>query len=299
MPVVQVVASRAGAGKSTVLVGLAQGFAAEGRRVRIERIGAGAPAEADADTFAQYLFAASSGRPVEDPPDAPDGEVLLVEMDASSDIRKDLQAILAVYEAPSAADATLAASLGDSLVGSIATSVDPAEIEAAARDMTNAGLRPLALIPEHAGLAAPSVLELGNALGATVLYEADNADEVVEDVIIGPVYADPARPLFRRYAHKAILAPFNKTDLHLAAIETEASCLVITGGEQPSPYILDRAQHGTTTLLLSPNDTPATVAMMGTMWSSTRFRGGTKAQAAYDALRERLDFRALLAKLTG
>ena len=137
------------------------------------------------------------------------------------------------------------------------------------------------------------------AANASVLHEAENGNAVVEDVIIGPVYADPARPLFRRYAHKAILAPFNKTDLHLAAIETEAACLVITGGMQPSPYILDRARHGSTTLLLSPNDTPGTVASLGSLWSSTRFRGDVKADAMLAALESHVDFEGLLKKITG
>src|SRR3989304_236065 len=67
---------------------------------------------------------------------------------------------------------------------------------------------------------APGVAELRDALGARVLFEGDNEREVVEDVLIAPVYADPARPHFRRFESKAVLAPFNNTDLHLAAIET-------------------------------------------------------------------------------
>ncbi len=118
-------------------------------------------------------------------------------------------------------------------------------------------------------------------------------------MLIGPVYADPARPLFRRYAHKAILAPFNKTDLHLSAIETEAACLVITGGKDPSPYIIDRAHHGNTTLLLSAKDTPATVASLSKVWSTSRFRGEAKANAAFTLLEPRLDFAGVLKKLEG
>jgi BioD-like phosphotransacetylase family protein len=129
------------------------------------------------------------------------------------------------------------------------------------------------------------------------LYAAENENEIVDDVLIGPVYADPARPHFRRYAHKAILAPFNKTDLHLVAIETEAACLVITGGKDPSPYVIDRAHHGNTTLLLSPRDTPATVASLSDVWSRSRFRGEGKAAAALATLTSHLDFAGLLKKL--
>ena len=299
MPTLQIVSGQPCSGKSTITVALAQGLAQAGRRVRIERAGSSHAAVADAETFAEYLFAASSGQLVSQPPAPAGDEVVLVEIDAGATPAAGVAALVAVRGAPTDADRALAASLGDRLTGTIAVAVDPEAIEAVARDLTNAGLRPLALVPEDLALSAPSVSEIGDVLGATVLYAAANENEVVDDVLIGPVYADPARPHFRRYAHKAILAPFNKTDLHLAAIDTEAACLVITGGKDPSPYIIDRAHHGNTTLLLSPRDTPGTVASLSTVWSSSRFRGEGKAAAAFAALESRLDFAGLLKKLEG
>jgi len=297
MPTLQIVSGQPVAGKSTVAVALAQGFVQSGRSVRLERIGSGPAATTDASTFATYLFATASGAPLTQSPAPAGDQVILVELDAGATPLAAIPAVIAVKGAPTDADTALAASLGDRLIGTIAVSVDPEAIEAVARALTNGGLRPLALIPEDLALSAPSVTEIGAVLGAKVLFAAENEDDVVDDVLIGPVYADPARPHFRRYAHKAILAPFNKTDLHLAAIETEAACLVITGGQDPSPYILDRARHGNTTLLLSPKDTPATVASLSQVWSTSRFRGEGKASAAFAALQSRLDFAGLLKKL--
>ena len=299
MPTLQIVSARPLAGKSTIAVALAQGFARDGRRVRLERAGSSPAASADAANFAQYLFASSTGQPVAQAPAAASGEVVIVELDAGAMPAAGVSALIAVRAARTPEDEALAASLGDRLLGTIAVAVDPEAIETVARDLTNGGLRPLALLPEDLALAAPSVSEIGEVLGATVLFAAENEDEVVDDVLIGPVYADPARPHFRRYAHKAILAPFNKTDLHLVAIETEAACLVITGGKDPSPYIIDRAHHGNTTLLLSPKDTPGTVASLSSVWTTSRFRGENKAAAAFTALEGRLDFAGLLKKLEG
>jgi BioD-like phosphotransacetylase family protein len=299
MPVLQILSGQPGSGKSTVAVALAQAFAQAGRRVRIERAGDSDAATTDAESFAQYLFASSSGRPVSQLPAAAGDEVVLVELDAGTTPFSGTPALIAVRETPTDADKALATSLGDRLIGTIAVAIDPEAIEEVARDLTNGGLRPLALVPEDLMLAAPSVSEIGTVLGATVLFAAENENEVVEDVLIGPVYADPAGPHFRRYAHKAVLAPFNKTDLHLSAIETEAACLVITGGHDPSPYIIDRAHHGTTTLLLSPKDTPGTVASLSSAWSHSRFRGDAKAAAALAGLESRLDISGLLKKIEG
>jgi hypothetical protein len=299
MPAVQVVSSQPFAGKTTVAVAVARGLAADGAKVRLSRHGSGDAATEDASTFATYLFASAADKPVTRIPSAARGETLVVELDGGTEPDAKLPALIAVRGEPTDADKALAASLGDRLVGSIAIAVNPNAIEEVARLLTNGDLRPLALLPEDRTLAAPSVGEIGATLGARVLYPGENEREVVEDVLIGPVYADPARPLFRRFAAKAILAPFNKTDLHLAAIETSAACLVITGGHEPSPYVLDRARGEATTILLSDQDTPGTVASLADVWSQTRFRGDRKADAAYAYLEGRLDFASLARKIAG
>ncbi|HEU0075366.1 MAG TPA: DRTGG domain-containing protein, partial [Dehalococcoidia bacterium] len=276
---------------------IARGLAADGARVRLVRHGKGDAADEDALSFATYLFASAADKPVTRMPSAARGETLIVELDSDAEPDAKLPALVAIRGEPSDADKALAASLGDRLVGAIAICVKPGAIEDVARAMTNGDLRPLALLPEDRVLAAPSVGEIGVTLGARILYPGENEREVVEDVLIGPVYADPARPLFQRFASKAILAPFNKTDLHLAAIETNAACLVITGGKEPSPYVIDRARGEATTILLAEQDTPGTVAALADAWSNTRFRGDRKADAAYAHLEGRIDFAGLARKL--
>ncbi len=265
--------------------------------MRLARHGKGEAADEDALSFAAFLFASAAEKPVTRIPAAARGETLIVELDGAAEPDAKLPAIVAVRGEPSDADKALAASLGDRLVGSVAISVTPGAIEDVARLLTNGDLRPLALLPEDRVLAAPSVGELGAILGARILYAGENQRAVVEDVLIAPVYADPARPLFRRFASKAILSPFNKTDLHLAAIETNAACLIITGGREPSPYVIDRAQGEATTILLSEQDTPGTVASLAAVWSQARFRGDRKAEAAYAHLEGRVDFAGLARKI--
>ncbi|HLG12116.1 MAG TPA: DRTGG domain-containing protein [Dehalococcoidia bacterium] len=297
MPALQILSTQPFSGKTTIAVAVARGLAEGGAAIRLVRAGSDEAALEDALTFASYLWAGSAGQPDAKIPSAARGETLVVELDAGAEPDAKLPALIAVRGVPTDADRALAASLGDRLVGTIAICVNPTAIEDVARELTNGNLRPLALIPEDRLLSAPSVAEIGASLGARTLYAGENEREVVEDVLIGPVYADPARPHFRRFASKAILAPFNKTDLHLAAIETNAACLVITGGKEPSPYVLDRVQGEATTILLSDKDTPGTVASLAGVWSHSRFRGERKSDAAYAYLQGRVDFASLARKL--
>ena len=294
MPLLQIVSTRPRAGKSTVAVALARGLHKAGLRVSLVRAGDGDAAGPDAASFAAIDLAGAANAAPDG--DGPADEIVIVEGDAGAELLS-AAAIVVVRTEVGEADSRLAASLGDRLLGTIATAVVPDRVESVARDLTNGGLRPLALMTEDRGLAAPSVGEIGAALGAELLYAGDNESATVEDIVIAPVFADPAQPHFGRFAAKAVLAPFNKTDLHLAAIETAATCLVITGGQRPSPYVLDRAQGEATTVLLAPNETPATLAALAGVWSVSRFRGEMKAQRALAQLEGRIDFAALAKRL--
>jgi BioD-like phosphotransacetylase family protein len=298
MAVLQIVAAKERAGKTAVAVALARGLAAQGR-VRLVRAGSGSSAAADAISFASYLFASTPGVAVDTAALSgfPENETVIVEVDAGATPMSSASTLLVVRTEVSEEDKALAASLGDRLVGTIATDVPATEIESVARELTNSGMRPLAVVPEELLLAAPSVGEIRDALKAEVLYEGENDLEVVEDVLLSPVYADPARPHFRRFASKAVLAPFNKTDFHLAAIDTRAACLVITGGRTPSPYVVNRAQGEATTVLLAPHETPETVSELSDVWLNSRFRGDRKAETMHALLESRLDIPGLLRKL--
>src|SRR5581483_9241563 len=213
MPRLQLLSTQHLAGKTAAAVALGQGLASAGARVQLIRMGSGEAATQDAGTFASYLFASSPGAPTTTAPAASASDTILIELDAGAAPLAGVPAVVVVRGAPSAADTALGASLGDRLVGTIATHVVPGGTVDVARALTDGGLRPLAIIEEDRRLSAPSVAEIRDALGARTLYAGENEREVVEDVLIAPVYADPARPHFRRFASKAILAPFNKTDL--------------------------------------------------------------------------------------
>lgn len=298
MALLHVVASRPLSGKSAIAVGIARGFASHGP-VRLVRCGSGTAAEADAGTFAALAFASTPGVPValESLTGFSESETVVIEHD-SGVVPASGPLLLVIRGAMSEADRALVAGVGDRLLGTIATDIPPAAVEAVARDLTNAGLRPLALIPEDRALAAPSVGEIRDMLDAEVLFDSENDLNVVDDVVLAPVYADPASPHFRRFDRAAILAPFNKTDLHLAAIETSAACLVLTGGGRPSPYVVDRAQHGTTTVLLASGETPAMLDALSGVWLTSRFRGEGKADAVSAQLEKRIDIPGLLKKIS-
>ncbi len=69
---------------------------------------------------------------------------------------------------------------------------------------------------------------------------------------------------------------FDKTDMHLAAMQADPSCLILTGGRRPSDYLFDAAAAKGIPVLLSRTDTENTVIALERIFEHTRFQGERK-----------------------
>jgi BioD-like phosphotransacetylase family protein len=185
--------------------------------------------------------------------------------------------------------ATTASSLGDALIGVIVVRQQERALESVAATLVERGLNCLAVIPEDRLLAGPTPRELAEVLHASSLVEGEHGDEAGEFVMLGPVSADPGQPYFLQHGAKAVVNRFDKMDLHLAALATEPDCLILTGGQQPSPYLLDRLEgvEPSLTVLLAPDNTVRTIQLVDELYGGTRFAGQRKLNRAIE-LFERL-----------
>ena len=99
----------------------------------------------------------------------------------------------------------------------------------------------LAVLAEDRMLAAPSVRDIAAALNARWLTPAKSHGSF-DRVMIGTVSSDAASPYFGNRERTCVITRFDKTDIQLAALQTDIECLVITGGGEPSPYLIDRVR---------------------------------------------------------
>ncbi|HXF50255.1 MAG TPA: DRTGG domain-containing protein, partial [Dehalococcoidia bacterium] len=172
--------------------------------------------------------------------------------------------------------------LGGRLAGVVLTAVPEKEAQSAAAPV-------IAALPEDRLLAGPSVRDVRDALEARTLVE-DGADAALEWVVVAPIASDPGAPYFTRWGRKAVVVRHEKADLMLAALGTELDCLIITGGREPLPYVLDRIRNEgrDLTVLLSPLDTYQTMRRIEKLYGASRFAGMRKVERAAELLRERL-----------
>ena len=274
MPLI-LVAGSAEAGASTVAAGLAHRLAASGRPARLERLAGDARAEADATAFAALEFARAGGTPVEASALSTDGDEVVI------------------AEAPAGVDgAALAAELGARLVGVAREgSGDGGASNGAIALATHARAGgPLAL-PEDRLLAAPTVGTLIAASGAQVLARSTEGDAAIcEHIVVGPIASDAGDEYFGRFERSAVVTRAEKVDVALAALRVDPECLILSGGGEPSPYLLDRvASSRRTTLLLAPEGTVETVRDIEGSFGRSAFAGEAKAERAGELMAAAID----------
>lgn len=259
MPVIVVSGGGANAGATTVAAGIAHRLAYAGHAVRLERLAFGANAERDAATYASLGIAPGSGSPIH----------------AGTALNEDGITVLDASVSPDAA--TIASALGARHV------VVGLSSEAAGGDVVVVNHAPTAgplQIPEDRLLAAPTVGTIIEASKARVLARSVEGERAIcEHIVIGAISHDSDVPYFARFARKVVVTRSEKVDIALSALKTNADCLILTGGADPSPYVLDRvaASRGTT-LLVAPEGTVETIRDIEGSFGRSAFGGEAKVE---------------------
>jgi BioD-like phosphotransacetylase family protein len=311
-----VTSAQAGDGKSTIAAGLALHLLAGGRRVHILRVqgGDGAFAGRDAALLAVVPGVRSPGRalPLSEAGDiakeaASDGLVIVeAEPAEAREAASAWGAGAVVVQRAGATGASLRqaqdaeASLGlaSEKTAVAVTAVPAADLPKVRAAPGSWGARLLLVLPEDRTLAAPRLGELVQALEASFLCNGADEDEVIGRIMIGSVGHDPGTPYFSMHERKAVLTRFDKTDVQLAALGTPLVCLLLTGGQQPSPYLFDRAQSLGVPVLLTARDTVGAMEAVGEAYARARFGGERKLERLRELLAEHLD-PTVLEKLLG
>ncbi len=280
MAVLLVASERGGVGRSLIAAAVAARAARAGSAVTLARLAADDGAAADARAFAliEGLMAPAAPISVDDAKaltgdvvlEAPAGSVAAIVSALSARVLVVAGADSASVDAPAAA-----------VVGTIVTNV-PAGAGTDIEKRTGV----LAVLAEDRVLAAPSAGDIAAALSARWLAGEGDV-HAVERVMIGTVASDAAEPYFGQRARTCVVTRFDKTDIQLAALQTDLSCLVLTGGGEPSPYLIDRvvnAGEGPAVLLAAASTVESVRAIEG-LYGASRFAGeATKLARAVEML---------------
>ena len=281
MSVLLIASSEPRTGRSLIAAAIAFRIGREGTPVTLARLDGDESAARDAAAFSALEGIVTPGKPVSAAGIAKLAGDVVLEAPAGSvkALADALKArVIAVGHAQSAAiDAPSSA-----LAGAIVTRVPAADVAAVG---ARAGV--LAVLSEDRTLAAPSVSDVAAALKARWLA-GEGGRGSFDRIMIGTVSSDAASPYFGNRARTCVITRFDKTDVQLAALQTDIECLVITGGGEPSPYLLDRVRstRDEIAVLLAPDSTVETMRTIEGLYFTSRFEGNGKLVRAVELLDE-------------
>ena len=275
MGVLIIASSQPRVGRSTIAAALAYRFGRDGKPVTLARLAGDDSAEPDARAFASLPYLITSEKPK-----------------TQDDVANLAASGSVIVEAPPGDVTALAANLkarvidvqspdSSPLTGATHTIVTRATDATATREDT------LAVMNEDRTLAAPSVADIGAALRGTWLIE--NAEHgSIGRVMIGTVASDAASPYFQARDRTCVVTRYDKPDIQLAALLGDMELLVLTGGGQPSPYLLDRVSgtRDDISVLLAEAGTVDAMRSIEDLFGRSRFEGQAKLERAVELLDE-------------
>lgn len=115
----------------------------------------------------------------------------------------------------------------------------------------------LGIIPSSRLLAAPTIGEVLEATGGTVLTEdfLNVKDNLVENFIIGAMQCNDALTYMRKSEHLGVITGGDRSDIILTAVELGVSLIILTGNLKPEVIALAKAKEKGVPIILVSSDT--------------------------------------------
>ena len=175
-----------------------------------------------------------------------------------------------------------------------ASQLKRARAEAGAR-LGAVGLKLLGVIPENRVLMAITIGELAETLGGKILNNAEKADELVENYMLGALIVDSGLDYFGRKSKKAAILRQERSDMQLAALETSTTCLVLSGNidKPPMHNVMYKAESRGVPIIAAGAPVSDIVVKIEDAILKTRLNQVKKLTALAEAAGRNLDMKAL------
>lgn len=152
-------------------------------------------------------------------------------------------------------------------------------------------------IPSDPLLDSVTVGVLAASLSAMMVCGDDGMDAMIERFCVGAMDVDSALRVFRRIPRKAVITGGHRTDIQLAALETDTRCLVLTGGVAPNELILSRAREKGVPILVIQEDTLFAVEMFENLLGRLRIREKEKIERGVALVAASVDVAGIFASI--
>jgi uncharacterized protein len=150
-------------------------------------------------------------------------------------------------------------------------------------------IKVLGIIPQKRTLLAATPLELAKGVGGEIVAENGAIGTLVENILIGAVSYEGVSRYMARKEQKAVITGANRPDIALAALATPTVCLILTGGYPIDPTVLANARSRGVAVILTQDDTQATLERMQNIFGHTPLKPGNQISIIEDLVRQSVD----------
>lgn len=170
--------------------------------------------------------------------------------------------------------------LGRRFIGGLINAVPRSEFDffsdTVVSNLEERGVPVLGVLPRQRLLTAATVQELADGISGEILIGEEHTDALVENLMVGAMGVSQALRHLRRKPNKAVITGGDRSDIHLAALETSTRCLILTGNLHPDPKIIAQAEEQGVPIILSKQSTLETVETINQFFGRTRFHQAQK-----------------------
>ncbi|MBM4055623.1 MAG: phosphotransacetylase family protein [Planctomycetes bacterium] len=163
--------------------------------------------------------------------------------------------------------------------------------------LKNNGIDTLGIIRKDPFLKATSIRDIMAALNGKILCCEEKADELIEHFVIGAMNLESAMRHFKKIPDKAVITGGDRSDIHVAALETSTKCLILTGDLYPNASILGRAQEMNVPVMVVSDDTATTIEKCEKLSDTIQLNNMSKIQHATEIMEKEIDFKTIYGKL--
>jgi len=187
--------------------------------------------------------------------------------------------------------------LGEYLLGVVVNKVPGSRLAQVTEEVSarlgEAGINILGVLPEDRTLFTLTVAELAQHIQGEILSHAEKSAELVENFMLGARCVDPGTEYFSRKINKAVVVRSERPDMQLAALETQTTCLVLSGDTPPTPTVLHQAEIKNIPIISAKADTTSIITSIEDALGNAKFNQEKKLPKLTKIMKQCFNFQAL------
>lgn len=158
-------------------------------------------------------------------------------------------------------------------------------------------VRVLGAIPEDRRMLAVTVGQLVNHIDGRFISGEERENKLVENIMIGGLVLEWGINYFGRFENKAVMVRGDRPDIQMAALDTPTSCLILTGGIDPTQYVSYESKEEEVPLVVVDLDTHQSAARLETLYERASVHHPEKLEVFQGLLTSNVNLEPLSAAL--